>query len=118
MLTQAASEIQAVQNLQLPFQHPFPVFSLHTHTEAEQQIPLAPPAERLEPPNTAGTAAVTGQGQGSAAEAFHVTNPFLKQGLTRPCTATAALLHPSPPTQTQPCPSARPALGAGQGQAR
>lgn len=126
--SQATSEIQAVQNLKLPFQHPFLRFHCtHTYTEPKQQIHVAPPAERLTSSSgwswTLQTLLGLQQCQGkdkALLQRVFTLGPqlFLRQGLTKPCTSyscSASLLPPlhSPPyTQTQPRPSARPAPGA------
>lgn len=85
-----------------------PLLCFHcTHTQNQSSRSPSPPAQRLprlelEPPNAAGTAAVTGQGQGSAAEPFHVPNLFLKQGLTKHWQLQLLSLHPPLPHRHSP----------------
>lgn len=107
--SQATSEIQAVQNLKLPFQHPFLRFHCtHTYTEPKQQIHVAPPAERLTSSSgwswTLQTLLGLQQCQGkdkALLQRVFTLGPqlFLRQGLTKPCTSysCSASLPSSPP---------------------
>lgn len=88
-----------------PFQHPFPVFSLHSHTHGTRAANPGGSTCRelrleLDPPNPAGTAAVTGKDK-AVLQSPLIPQQLPKQGLTKPCT-------PPPCPQTQPCPAARP----------
>lgn len=85
-----------------PFQHPFPVFALHSHTQGTRAANPGGSTCRelrleLDPPKPCWDCSSDRQGQGCAAEPQQLP----KQGLTKPCT-------PPPCPQTQPCPAARP----------